>query len=109
MGTEHVSFIQGTTVRALARDGGTYIGMFDTGDYVTTVVDLSTGATVATVHDESPTGWLSDNRPLVSPQYRVGGTYLLSPAFNTPTTVPADQPRAAVGARLEAAGTPRGR
>ena len=73
VGTEHVSFIQGTTVRALARDGGAYIGMFDTGHYVTTVVDLSTGATVATVQDESPAGWLSDNRLLVSPNIESEG------------------------------------
>jgi hypothetical protein len=73
------------------------VGTFDSGYYVTTVVDLSTKKTVSTVRNFAPEVWLSDDR-LVGwnndfPEE--GATWLLSPAFTSPTKI---SPASAVGA-----------
>jgi hypothetical protein len=76
---------------------GAYVGTFDSGYYVTTVVDLSTKKTVSTVRNFAPEVWLPDDR-LVGwdndfPEQ--GATWLLSPAFTTRTKI---SPAPAVGA-----------
>ena len=76
---------------------GAYVGTFDSGYYVTTVVDLSTKRTVSTVRNFAPEVWLPDDR-LVGwdndfPEH--GATWLLSPAFTSRTNV---SPAPAVGA-----------
>jgi hypothetical protein len=74
-----------------------YVGIFDSGYYVTTVVDLSTKKTVSTVRNFAPDVWLPDDR-LVGwdnqfPEH--GATWLLSPAFTNRTKI---SPAPAVGA-----------
>ena len=74
-----------------------YVGTFDSGYYVTTVVDLSTKKTVSTVRNFAPEVWLPDDR-LVGwnndfPEQ--GATWLLSPAFTRSTNI---SPAPAVGA-----------
>ena len=74
-----------------------YVGEFDSGYYVTTVVDLSTKKTVSTVRNFAPEVWLPDDR-LVGwnndfPEQ--GATWLLSPAFTRSTNI---SPAPAVGA-----------
>ncbi len=74
-----------------------YVGTFDSGYYVTTVVDLSTKKTVSTVRNFAPEVWLPDDR-LVGwdndfPEH--GATWLLSPAFTSRTKI---SPVPAVGA-----------
>ena len=76
---------------------GAYVGTFDSGYYVTTVVDLSTKRTVSTVRNFAPEVWLPDDR-LVGwdndfPEH--GATWLLSPAFTSRTNI---SPAPAVGA-----------
>jgi hypothetical protein len=76
---------------------GAYVGTFDSGYYVTTVVDLSTKQTVSTVRNFAPEVWLRDDR-LVGwdndfPEH--GATWLLSPAFTSRTNI---SPAPAVGA-----------
>jgi hypothetical protein len=76
---------------------GAYVGTFDSGYYVTTVVDLSTKRTVSTVRNFAPEVWLPDDR-LVGwdndfPEH--GATWLLSPAFTSRTKI---SPAPAVGA-----------
>ncbi len=73
-----------------------YVGIFDSGYYVTTVVDLSTKKTVSTVRNFAPEVWLPDDR-LVGwnndyPEH--GATWLLTPAFTSRTKI---SPDAAVG------------
>ena len=76
---------------------GAYVGTFDSGYYVTTVVDLSTKKTVSTVRNFAPEVWLPDDR-LVGwdndfPEH--GATWLLSPGFTSRTNI---SPAPAVGA-----------
>jgi hypothetical protein len=71
---------------------GAYDGTFGSGHYVTTIVDLSSSTTVATVDDYVPMQWLADDRLVVSNDYNDGSTYLLSPTFTSPTRISADQP-----------------
>jgi hypothetical protein len=76
---------------------GAYVGTFDSGYYVTTVVDLSTKRTVSTVRNFAPEVWIPDDR-LVGwdndfPEH--GATWLLSPAFAGRTQI---SPAPAVGA-----------
>jgi hypothetical protein len=76
---------------------GAYVGTFDSGYYVTTVVDLSTKQTVSTVRNFAPEVWLPDDR-LVGwdndfPEH--GATWLLSAAFTSRTNI---SPAPAVGA-----------
>jgi hypothetical protein len=76
---------------------GAYVGIFDSGYYVTEVVDLSSKATLSSVRDFAPEVWLPDDR-LVGwdndfPEH--GATWLLSPAFTSPTKI---SPAPAVGA-----------
>ena len=76
---------------------GAYVGTFDSGYYVTTVVDLNTKKTVSTVRNFAPEVWLPDDR-LVGwdNQYpEQGATWLLSPAFTSRTNI---SPAPAVGA-----------
>jgi hypothetical protein len=76
---------------------GAYVGTFDSGYYVTTVVDLNTKKTVSTVRNFAPEVWLPDDR-LVGwdNQYpERGATWLLSPAFTSRTKI---SPAPAVGA-----------
>jgi hypothetical protein len=75
---------------------GAYVGTFDSGYYLTTVVDLSTKKTVSTVRNFAPEVWLPDDR-LVGwnndyPEH--GATWLLTPAFTSRTKI---SPDAAVG------------
>jgi hypothetical protein len=71
---------------------GAYIGDFGSGNYVATVVDLSSGAVTATVQGYTPKEWLSDDRLVVSPSYVGAGSYLLSPTFTDPVKIASDQP-----------------
>lgn len=71
---------------------GTYVGEFGNGHYVTTILELSTGATVATLQGYTPSTWLQDDRLIVSPAYHGGAPYLLSSTFTGPTRLSADQP-----------------
>jgi hypothetical protein len=73
---------------------GAFIGDFGSGSghYVTTVVDLSSGAIAATVQGYTPKEWLSDDRLVVSPSYVGTGSYLLSPTFTNPAKIAPDQP-----------------
>jgi len=71
---------------------GAYVGNFNSGTYVATVVDLSSGVIAATVQGYTPKQWLSDDRLVISPSYVGAGTYLLSPAFNDPVKIAPDQP-----------------
>ncbi len=76
---------------------GAYVGVFDSGYYVTTVVDLNTKQTVSTIRNFAPEVWLPDDR-LVGwdndfPER--GATWLLSPAFTSRTNI---SPAPAVGA-----------
>jgi hypothetical protein len=78
---------------------GAYVGTFDSGYYVTTVVDLSTKTTVSTERNFAPEVWLSDDR-LVGwnndfPEN--GATWLLSPAFTSPTQISAAPAVGALG------------
>jgi hypothetical protein len=70
---------------------GAYIGTSGSGHYVTTVVDLSNGATVSSVSGDTPTQWLADDRLVVSPSFLGGATYLLSPSFDNPVKLSTDQ------------------
>lgn len=75
---------------------GAYIGNFGSGHYVTTIVDLTDGATVATISGFTPMQWLDDDRLVVSPLYLGPSTALLSPSFNAPVELSADQPTGAL-------------
>jgi hypothetical protein len=74
-----------------------YVGIFDSGYYVTTVVDLTTKQSVSTVRGFAPEVWLSDDRLIgwdnAFPEQ--GATWLLSPAFTSRTNI---SPAPAVGA-----------
>jgi hypothetical protein len=76
---------------------GAYAGTFDSGYYVTTVVDLSTKKTVSTVRNFAPEVWLPDDRLVGwdNDYPERGATWLLSPAFTSRTNV---SPAPAVGA-----------
>jgi hypothetical protein len=71
---------------------GAYIGDFDSGHYVSTIVDLRSGATAATMQGYTPKQWLSDDRLVVSPEYFGAPSYLLSAAFASPVKIASDQP-----------------
>ena len=71
---------------------GAYVGVLGPGHYVTTVVDLSTNATVSTVRGFTPEEWLADDRLVVSGEYVGGATWLLSPAFTSPNKISSDPP-----------------
>jgi hypothetical protein len=60
--------------------------------YVTTVVDLSTGATISTVRGFEPEEWLADDRLVVSDDFQAGATWLLSPAFTKPHKIAPNPP-----------------
>jgi hypothetical protein len=75
---------------------GAYVGEFGNGHYVTTVIELSSGATVATLQGYTPSTWLEDDRLIVSPAYHGGGAYLLSATFAGPTRLSTDQPTGAL-------------
>jgi hypothetical protein len=70
---------------------GAYIGDFGSGHYVSTVIDLRSGATAATVQGYTPKDWLSDDRLVVSPEYFGAASYLLSAAFADPLKIAPDQ------------------
>ena len=76
---------------------GAYVGVFDSGYYVTTVVDLSTNETVSTLRNFAPEVWLADDRLVASENDfpERGATWLLSPAFTSRTKI---SPAPAVGA-----------
>jgi hypothetical protein len=77
---------------------GAYVGNFDSGYYVTTVVDLSTNATVSTLRDFAPAVWLGDDRLVVSNDlFQGGATWLLSPEFSSPTKISPAVPVGALG------------
>jgi len=73
---------------------GAYVGECcgPSGYYVTTVVDLSTGATISTVRGFAPEYWLADDRLVVSDDFQAGATWLLSPAFTSPHKIAPDPP-----------------
>jgi hypothetical protein len=74
---------------------GAYVGVLGSpsGYYATTVVDLSTDATVSTVRDFAPEEWLADDRLVASDNdFPVGATWLLSPAFTSPHKISPDPP-----------------
>lgn len=75
---------------------GAYIGDFDTGHYVSTVVDLSSGATATTVQGYTPKQWLSDDRLVVSPEYFGAPSYLLTAAIASPVKIASDHPAGAL-------------
>lgn len=75
---------------------GAYVGMFGSGHYTTTVVNLSSDTDVATVVGDTPMQWLSDDRLVVSPSFGEGATYLLSASFDNPVKLSADQPTGAL-------------
>jgi hypothetical protein len=70
---------------------GAYIGDFGSGHYVSTIIDLRSGATAATVQGYTPKDWLSDDRLVVSPEYFGAASYLLSAAFADPVKIAPDQ------------------
>jgi hypothetical protein len=75
---------------------GAYVGDFGAGHYVTTVVDLTTNATVSTLRDFAPKVWLTDDRLVVTEDdFGPGATWLLSTGFTIPTKI---SPNPAVGA-----------
>lgn len=75
---------------------GAYLGTFGSGHYITTVVDLGSNAVVATVQGYTPMQWLNDDRLVVSPSFGEGASYLLSPSFDNPVKLSADQPTGAL-------------
>jgi hypothetical protein len=76
---------------------GAYVGTFDSGYYVTTVVDLGNKQTVSTVRNFAPEVWLPDDRLVGwnNDYPEKGATWLLSPAFTSRTNI---SPAPAVGA-----------
>jgi hypothetical protein len=75
-----------------------YVGSFGSGYYVTTVVDLSTNATVSTLRNFAPEEWLADDRLVVSENdYQEGATWLLSTGFTSPTKISSAPPVGALG------------
>ena len=69
------------------------MGEFGSGYYETTVVDLNTDATVATLRNFAPAVWLADGRLVVSESdFTPGATWLLTPAFTSPQKISADPP-----------------
>lgn len=75
-----------------------YVGNFGSGYYVTTVVNLSTNATVSTLRDFAPEEWLADDRLVVSEDdYQQGGTWLLSTGFTSPRKISPNPPVGALG------------
>ena len=75
---------------------GTYIGDYGSGHYVATVVELSSGTTVATVPGYTPMQWLDDDRLTVSTNLFSAATYLLSASFDNPVKLSVDQPTGAL-------------
>ena len=73
---------------------GAYVGECcgSSGYYVTTVVDLSTGATISTVRGFEPEEWLADDRLVLSDEFQEGATWLLSPAFTSPHKISPNPP-----------------
>jgi hypothetical protein len=73
---------------------GAYVGECcgSFGYYVTTVVDLSTGATISTVRGFEPEEWLADDRLAVSEGVNGSATWLLSPAFTKPHKIAPEPP-----------------
>jgi hypothetical protein len=72
---------------------GAYVGeCCGTGSYVTTVVNLSTGATISTVRGFEPEEWLADDRLVVSQGVDGSATWLLSPAFTNPHKISLNPP-----------------
>jgi hypothetical protein len=74
---------------------GAYVGVLGSpsGYYVTTVVDLSTDATVSTLRDYAPEEWLADDRLVASDNDSpVGATWLLSPGFTSPHKIAPNPP-----------------
>jgi hypothetical protein len=77
---------------------GAYVGDFGSGHYVTTVVDLTTNATVATLQDFAPKEWLADDRlVVVEDDFQPGATWLLSTAFTSPSKISPNPPVGALG------------
>jgi len=74
-----------------------YVGEFNSGYYVTTVVDLTTKATVSTARNFAPEVWLPDDRLVGwdNDYPEQGATWLLSPGFTSRTNI---SPAPAVGA-----------
>ncbi len=66
------------------------------GHYTSTIVDMSTGSMAATVQGYTPKQWLNDDRLVVSPLFITSATYLLSPSFDDPVKLSADQPTGAL-------------
>jgi hypothetical protein len=82
---------------AVSNDGrylayGAFAGDFGlgTGSDQTTIVDLNSSTTVATVQGYAPGCWLDDDRLVVAASYLTGPTYLLSPSFSNPVKISAD-------------------
>jgi hypothetical protein len=75
---------------------GAYIGVFGSGHYTATVVDLSSNTVVSTVQGFTPMQWLDDDRLVVSPSFAGGATYLLSAGFTSPVKLSSDQPTGAL-------------
>ena len=75
---------------------GAYVGEFDSGYYLTKVVDLSTNTTVASLRSFTPGVWLSDGRLIVGNGDQAG-TWLLSPTFTSPVKLSPDTPVGALG------------
>ena len=72
---------------------GSFVGNFDnTGHYQTTVVDLTTDTTVASLRNYSPVVWLSDGRLVVGEGPYQAGAWLLSPTFTSPVKISSDSP-----------------
>jgi hypothetical protein len=74
---------------------GAYVGVLgsDSGYYVTTVVDLSTDATVSTLRDFAPEEWLADDRLVASENdFPAGATWLLSTGFTSPKKISPNPP-----------------
>jgi hypothetical protein len=75
-----------------------YVGSFDSGYYVTEVVDLGTKAVVSAVRGFAPEGWLPEDRLVVSDNlYQGGATWLLSPEFSSPSKISPALPVGALG------------
>jgi hypothetical protein len=66
-----------------------YTGDFGAGTYQTTVVDLDSTTTIATLQGYAPDVFLDDDRLVVEPFYQGSPTYLLSPSFANPVKISA--------------------
>jgi hypothetical protein len=82
---------------AVSNDGrylayGSFSGDFGlgTGSDQTTVVDLNSATTVATLPGYAPGCWLDDDRLVVAAAYLTGPAYLLSASFSNPVKISAE-------------------